>query len=155
MAPGEVTALITGISAVLAAAVTGFYLLRAAHAQRPPQEPPPSPPPITIVPTPSERPPQSQPPVPGKDSQPSAPADPSIGVRQPIRLPGSALSATPPLPAWVSDPPETRTLDLVPPDRSYKGLDRVQLDVEFITDAQFILKDGDGFIFIDNELGEI
>lgn len=123
MTSGEITAIITGVGAVLAAGVTGYFRVRAARVEKSTNETPGPQPPITVTP----------------------PREASGAVKR------DGQSAGVPGPATASPAaPMERVLPLVHPDRTYKGLSQPGLDAQFLTDVQFTLKEGDRFIFEDD-----
>lgn len=122
----EIAAIITGFFAVLAAIVTGIYLLRAARVQKDLDKQPSPQTPITITVPPTERAEQPSNSAASITSQ----SNPSIDAKAPLALPQE---------------PTRRVLPLVSPDRAYEGLSLSELDVEFLTDMNFVLKDGDRF----------
>lgn len=125
----EISAIITGAFAVTAAAVAGYYRVRAARPEKSADERPKPRAPITVTPPPGAS-------APDRDARLRGNGPRQQGVPRP------ATSS--------ADAPTRRVLPLVQPDELYRGLGSQELDVEFITDVQFTLKDDDRFIFDDN-----
>lgn len=118
---------------VLAAIVTGVYTVKAARAERTER-------PVPTAPTVHVR---GGKPAPG---QPTLPTPAPRRSAPPAAVPGPTASPAPVVRA-VTPPPGQQVLPLVSRKSEYAGKSEQDLQIALLTDANFMLQQGDTFVY--------